>query len=216
VDDETGRERVRIGNLGISNLAAPKRETRPQKLLAGGAMDGSINPAAALQFRVSCVDDRVTRLGGNVADDDVQRPADSVHLRERLPARIGFLLVMVTGATRIAATVLAVSVLVETHDRCLGSEAVLLRIRTRDGPDQMLSALSIGRLEHHLVIGQVEVVVQESDPEAGQGVVLLEDESDLFQTLRVAFTDRSHIRDVIEIRPLHGLKNKCAHQAGPL
>jgi hypothetical protein len=102
-------------------------------------------------------------------------------------------------------------VLVEAHDRRLGGETVFRRIVTVDRANDVLPPGRVRGLEHHLVLGQVEMTVQERNAEPVQRIVFLEDEPDVFQALRVAFVDRSDIGDVVEVGPLHGLENNRAH-----
>jgi hypothetical protein len=106
---------------------------------------------------------------------------------------------MVTARTRITAAILAVSVLIEADDRRLGREAVVLWIGAFDRPDHMLSALGISGLKHHLVRGELEVTVKKSYAEAVQGVVFLEDKSDLLQALCVVVADRLDIGNVLQV-----------------
>ena len=72
VDDVLRRQPITAGDLGRSGGAAAERFAFLQQLASGGAVDRTIDPAAAQQRCVCRVDDGIDRERGDVGDHDLQ------------------------------------------------------------------------------------------------------------------------------------------------
>ena len=71
----------------------------------------------------------------------------------------------------------------------------------------MLPLADIGRLEHHFVLGNLKMAVQEGDTEPVEVPVLGQHEADFLQTGGVAVVDRPDSVDIFKAAPLKGAQN---------
>src|SRR5262249_6179539 len=77
VDDVLGFQAIAAGDLGGTGVAAAERAAFGEKLRSGGAMDGTVDAAAAEQCPVGGVDDGPDIERGDVRDADFEpRRAD--------------------------------------------------------------------------------------------------------------------------------------------
>jgi hypothetical protein len=121
------------------------------------------------------------------------------------------LLVVMTCRPRVTPAVLVVPVLIEAHHGRLRGDAAVFKPGSLDRSNEVFSPLKIGRLEHDLVVGDVEMAVQKCDTEAVETLVFRKHNSDLLQALGIAVIDRPDISNVVELVPLHRLENHCTH-----
>src|ERR1051325_9563429 len=70
-----GRQFIALGDLCFARGAAAERLAFGEEFAAGGAVDRTIDPAAAEQRCVRRIYDRVDRKLGDVADEDLEAGA---------------------------------------------------------------------------------------------------------------------------------------------
>jgi hypothetical protein len=165
-------------------------------------MNRSVDATAALQFRIGRVDDRLTCFRGDISNNDIQAGTGGRHNQS-----IVGLKVVVTARSRVAATVLVVPVLIKAHHGGLRRDTALFEPGSLDGPNKVFSSIEIGCLKHHLVIGDVEMAVEQRDTEAIETIVLRQYGPYVFQTCGIAVIDWPDIGDVVKLAPLHRLEN---------
>jgi hypothetical protein len=157
-----------------SPISQPPSVTLLKQPRTGCTMDCPVDGDSTLQFGIGCVDDSLGSLGGDVADNDSDR-----QVRARRGQSPG-LLVVVTGCPRVAPAILVVPMFIEAHHGRLRGDAAVFEPGSLDRPNEVFSPLKIGCLEHHLVVGDVEMAVQKCDTEAVETFVLSEHEPYLF------------------------------------
>lgn len=74
-----GRQPVTLGQLCIAGLAAIEHATFEFELRPGGAVNGSVDPAATEQRGVGCVDDGIDSQLGDVAGVNADPVARGAH-----------------------------------------------------------------------------------------------------------------------------------------
>lgn len=121
------------------------------------------------------------------------------------------LLVVMAGRPRVASTVLVVPVLIEAHHGRLRGDPAVFEPGSLHRSNEVFTPLKIGRLEHHFVVGDVEMAVQKRHTEAVETFVLRKHGPNLFQALGIAVIDRPDVSDVVELAPLHRFENYCTH-----
>ena len=97
VDDVPGRQTVALGDFGVPGRAAAEAAAFSQKIRSGGPVNRAVDPSAAKQRVVRCIDDGVDIQRRDVGDDDfILRRADLSY--ERRQAEAGALRVMPLSA----------------------------------------------------------------------------------------------------------------------